>query len=68
MIPFYKTLKFWLAVTTVTYLVLKHYFPNIPFLTEEWLQGILLTLVVWLVGGPLEVALRGVYQKLTGKG
>ncbi len=67
MTPFYKTLKFWLAVITVAYLVLKHYFPDVPFFTEEWLQGIILTLVVWLVGGPLEEGLRRVYRRLTGR-
>jgi len=58
--PFYKTLKFWLAVATVGYLVAKHYFPDLPFLTEEWFQGLVLGLVAWLIGDPLANGLRAV--------
>ena len=43
--PFWKTLKFWMAFATVGYLVAKHYFPDLPFLTEEWFQGLVLGLL-----------------------
>lgn len=67
MVPFYKRLKFWLPVATVGYMVLKHYFPTIPFLTEEWFQGVVLFLVAWLVGGPLEEGLRGAWRTVFKK-
>ena len=61
--PFWKTLKFWLTVATVGYMVVKHYLPNLPFLTEEWFQGLVLGLVAWLIGGPLEAGVRRLIKK-----
>lgn len=60
--PFWRTLKFWLALSTVGYLIAKHYLPNVPFLTEEWFQGVVLTLVVWLIGDPLARGLRIIFR------
>ena len=67
MVPFYKTLKFWLSFATVGYLVAKHYFPDLPFLTEEWFQGIVLFLVAWLIGDPLAAGLRSALARLSRK-